>query len=567
MSETDRSSEKLIELRNILNESEQRDILNIQEKVKNIEEELLSDIRIKEVLNKEIKQAKEDPKSQIREVVSELIPNSLSSHIKKKPDTIINALYPVIGSIVSKYVTEALKDFMDTINTKIEKQLPYQRITRSLKAKIKGVSEEELIFMEAQKVRINGVLMIEKGSGIIVDNYFDSDFQALNPDLFAGLLIALQSFGRDCIDETEAGNLDQIEYGENKVLIESAGSIIMTILVKGDISSKLLKNLRLVFSNIIKEHSEFLESYNGNSSSIPQTLSSSLKELVENHTVEEEKQKKFSILKFIIPVIFILLVVLGYYYYTQKKKVSDILTTHLVYRHLPLKFHLRFMKGFSLEGSVSSNQEKSKLIQFLKDHNIENLEYYNLKVNRDKTLEINNRLRNFITQVREIKGVTLKITAKKKLFINGVVDSLQTKGLIQDKANLHFPQSEIHHEVLINPSLFSTILYFANGQKDLNLKAKEDLKKFVKSKLKGTAYFNITSISNPLGTAQGKARVLSSRNSIIRAYLNELGVPNEKIKEKASLNGEGLILDQQLVNLIESSGINFSLIEKNHSFH
>ena len=49
-----------------------------------------------------------------------VISPAIAKEIADNKDTMIDALYPIMGGMISKYVTQAIKEMMETINKKIE---------------------------------------------------------------------------------------------------------------------------------------------------------------------------------------------------------------------------------------------------------------------------------------------------------------------------------------------------------------------------------------------------------------------------------------------------------------
>lgn len=559
MLETNKSDQNFAKLRNILNEDLQNDISLIQEKIS----ELGNEDFTKKVLYKEIDKASINPENKIRKVVNDLVPVSLNKVIKEKPDTIINTLYPVIGDIVSKYVRESLKDAMEAINQKVENQLPINRISRTIRAKIRGMSEEELIFSEAQKVRVNAVMLVEKGSGLIIDNYFDPSFKKLNPDLFAGLLTALQSFGKDCVEENEAGSLDQLEYGESKVLIESCGSLFMAILVRGDITSKLLKRLRLVFSNIIKKHEKFLSNFNGHTESIPEKLTKSLKELVNNESVKVESKDNFKPIFFFVLAL-LLFAICSTFISNKRNTVLAKIKTHIIYRELPLEFKFRLMTPFSLEGLVVSNEVKKDLISFIDDSDIA---YDKIFVDNAQSLKITNRLNAFKANISELKGVFINLSANENIKLKGAVDSIQRKASINNKIQDYFPRLKPDIVLRVDEDLFSSLIFFKNGVTKLNKTSQNKIIAFARKEQENLPFFNITSFSNSIGSTSTRAKILSKRNNLVKSLLLDQGIFEEQIKLNMVLNLEGVALKKKMMKEIGGSQMSFTMIERSASYH
>ena len=557
---------KLLQLKEILNADEKKEIAVLSSRVNTIEHRTEPENFINEIIAQEAERNPIGPKSRFHNFINETIPDSLKSSIKNDPGPIVDTLYPIMGNIVSKYIREALKDFMDSINEKVENQLPYQKILRSIRARLQGISEEEYLLREVQKARINGALLILRGSGIIVKSEFNSEFKNLNSDLFAGLLMALQNFSRDCIDNSAESLLEQIEYGENKVLIETTGSFILAVLVKGDISTKLLKQIREVLGNIIQEHRVFLDEYDGDDEKLPVQLEEKFKKLIDNDTPEitELRTTRKYIWRFLIFAI--ILASLVFYVAVQRKKVYTALKAHSIYNSLSLNIRTRLFTFMSLEGEVTSEGQLNRLRSYLNENNLRNISTERIVVNKNLNINIQNNINNILNWSLERKGIFLELRPEENLVLNAIVDSIQTKKLIERKIDLLFKKEEISYSVEVNPSFFSMLIYFDNGVKEITQDMKNRIFNHAKHSLKKNSFITVTSFSNLVGSQKTKMRILHLRNEKIKNYLNSIGIADSQIKTKISLNYDGVIFDESLSKKLLSSSKNFTLIETETTF-
>ena len=559
-------NQELNELRNILNANEKIQIQKISHTLDALKKEIDPDEKIKNYLNKEFEQASTNPKNKLRMTINNVLPDSLKAVIKNNPGTIIDTLYPVIGNIVSKYVRESLKDFMDSINSKIENQLPYEKISRKYKAKLKGLSEEEYLLQEAQKVKMNGVLLIEKGSGIIVKSLLSPEMHNLNSDLFAGLLIALQDFGRDCVKDSNQTDLDQIEFGENKVLIEKTGSIVMAVLIKGTVSDKLLKNVRLVLGNIIQRHKEYLENFNGSDKDLPEELSLQLKNLLFTGQEKEEKEVKKNFNKTPLILALLLIGVLTGYITYKRNTALDHINKHVVFKTLPLTFITTFSGFMNLSGQISSKKELDSLKKYMSQLSIGKISYKNLQINNNSQTNITKELKSFLNQISSYPGVLINITTGQELLFHGFVKSSKMKELVEHKIRTYFQIYNPKLNIQVDSSLFSMVLYFDNGQEVLSDQMKSKLKEFTSKKWQGKSYFKLLVLSSPVGTYEGRLKVIDSRARGVRNNLISLGFKEHQIQTQVSLNYDGIIFDESELKLLENLNKSPLLLKRSTSF-
>ncbi|MEH2258283.1 OmpA family protein [Nostoc sp.] len=228
------------------------------------------------------------------EEVSDAIAPAMGRAIKKQieieQNIVVDALYPIIGSTIAKYMAETIR----AINRQVEETLSVEGIKRKIRAKLQGVSEAELILKEALPFTIQAIFLIHKASGLVISNIQHSDAEQLEAEMVAGMLTAIRSFANDCINQSGSiTELDAIEYGTSKIILEVAGYCYVAIVVRGEPSKNFIGKMRQVFSTIIKKYGDLIEKYDGDPDLIPIEVHTLLEEL-KNTDIQEKKKTKIS---------------------------------------------------------------------------------------------------------------------------------------------------------------------------------------------------------------------------------------------------------------------------------
>ena len=74
---------------------------------------------------------------------------------------------------------------------------------------------------EAIPYEVQAIFLIHKASGLVIGELQPDLAHHLESDLLAGMLTAIRSFATDLI--AESSELDEIDYGESKIILEVAG--------------------------------------------------------------------------------------------------------------------------------------------------------------------------------------------------------------------------------------------------------------------------------------------------------------------------------------------------------
>ncbi|MEH1820341.1 MAG: OmpA family protein [Nostoc sp.] len=234
------------------------------------------------------------------EEVSDAIAPAMGRAIKKQieieQNIVVDALYPIIGSTIAKYMAETIR----AINRQVEETLSVEGIKRKIRAKLQGVSEAELILKEALPFKIQAIFLIHKASGLIISDIQHSDVEQLEAEMVAGMLTAIRSFANDCINQSGSmTELDAIEYGTSKIILEVAGYCYLAIVVQGEPNKKFIEKMRQVFSTIVRKYGNLIENFDGDPDLIPIEVNTLLEEL-KNTGVQDKKKVKISPLQILV---------------------------------------------------------------------------------------------------------------------------------------------------------------------------------------------------------------------------------------------------------------------------
>ncbi|MGV0106842.1 OmpA family protein [Nostoc sp. DSM 114160] len=234
------------------------------------------------------------------EEVSDAIAPAMGRAIKKQieieQNIVVDALYPVIGSTIAKYMAETIR----AINRQVEETLSVEGIKRKIRAKLQGVSEAELILKEALPFTIQAIFLIHKTSGLVISDIQHSHVEQLEAEMVAGMLTAIRSFANDCINQSGSiTELDAIEYGTSKIILEVAGYCYLAIVVRGEPSKNFIWKMRQTFSRIIKKYGNIIEKFDGEPDLIPIEIHTLLEKLKDSD-IQDKKKAKISPIQILV---------------------------------------------------------------------------------------------------------------------------------------------------------------------------------------------------------------------------------------------------------------------------
>ncbi|WP_240643099.1 cell envelope biogenesis protein OmpA [Sinomicrobium pectinilyticum] len=178
---------------------------------------------------------------EIPKTLGPTITETLKEEIKNSKEQVVEALYPIMGRMIKKYVWQEIKLLSERVSTQVENSFSFRAWKRRLKAWITGVKEHDLILSELGDASIEQVFVIEKNSGILLGNYAKTE--TIDKEMFSGMLTAIKSFVEDAFQQ-KGQNLELIEYELYHIHIQSFVSYYIAVVVSGQYSTPVKNKLQ-----------------------------------------------------------------------------------------------------------------------------------------------------------------------------------------------------------------------------------------------------------------------------------------------------------------------------------
>lgn len=166
----------------------------------------------------------------IPQTLGPTITATLKEEIKNHKDEVVDALYPVLGKMVKKYVAQEMK----LLSEKIDGQLGFiKRWKRKFKAFFTGANEDQLMMNDLSSAKIEQVLLIEKDSGILKASYTKS--KTIDEEMISGMFTAIKSFVEDAFNQS-GQELELIEYENYQIHLQSFATHYIAVVISGNYS-------------------------------------------------------------------------------------------------------------------------------------------------------------------------------------------------------------------------------------------------------------------------------------------------------------------------------------------
>ncbi len=264
--------------------------------------------------------------------ISPLIYRELHNYTITHKEDVSDLLYPVVGGMISKYVSQMLQDMMNDINAKIQHGLSIQNIKRKIQAKVQGIDEAELLLYESLPVHVKAVLLIHKPMGAMIAHRVDKGNHINEPEMLGSMLTALTDFINNWIHQQEQfRDVNEINYGESKIHLESSGHSYLAVLLDGQTTQDVVTATNEVLTAILDHYATDIQEFDGDLSSMPvheiETLFTPLFALNQHKPAKDQPPSKWP-----LAIIAFLLLTLGawsYYTHYQKEHFQAMIATRI----------------------------------------------------------------------------------------------------------------------------------------------------------------------------------------------------------------------------------------------
>lgn len=245
--------EKLALLKTILLTDQREFAETISTKIEILEDTLKERQKLSEKINPIIQEQLIDFAHKMPENLGPHITATLKKQIEDSKDEVVEALYPILGQMIKKYISQEMKVLSERVNKTARDTFSTDGFKRKMKSLFTGVSEKEIIISDLVNAQIEQVFVIEKGSGILLGSFQLKE--TLDEDMVSGMLTAIKAFVEDAFKET-GHDLQSIEYNLYEIHLHNFHKYYIATAVGGTFTETLeneLENFNLQVSQEINK--------------------------------------------------------------------------------------------------------------------------------------------------------------------------------------------------------------------------------------------------------------------------------------------------------------------------
>jgi len=206
-----------------------------------------------DVLVEAVERAETERHRELSKALSPLVVTAIRSEMKRSKDMIVEALYPMMGRLVTTAVAAAFRDLIETLNARIDALVSAHSWRLRLRALLTGRSMAEVALAEVDAGRLKRALLLERGSGRVLAAWPSSEQQPGNVDLQSGLIAAITELAADLYAD-EKGELRMLDLGSSNVFLRASPRVIVAAEFGGELPRHHERRLDEAFMSIVERH-------------------------------------------------------------------------------------------------------------------------------------------------------------------------------------------------------------------------------------------------------------------------------------------------------------------------
>lgn len=248
----------------------------------------------------------------------------LKEAIRSETEEYAEILYPAIAPSIRLAISQAISSMLVTINRTLESATTAEGLRLRMESLRTGVPYAELALRRSVLFRVEHVYLIDRETGMSVNNVSAEDAKSLDSDAVSAMFSAIQSFVQDSFARDESARLTDLKVGGHNVWVAHGRKLMLACVIFGEAPESLKNRLYDTLDSVRTDYAVPIEQFNGDASAFI-GVDSYIEPLLQLQEYEEEEaaaENSHSWIPFLI--IGLLCVGLIAYYFHRHVTVSTV---------------------------------------------------------------------------------------------------------------------------------------------------------------------------------------------------------------------------------------------------
>jgi hypothetical protein len=175
-----------------------------------------------------------DRSEELTRALQPAVEGSVRESIEKRPRVFIDALHPIIGSVVRRSIAETLRTALQSLNQSLEQSFSWQGLKWRFEAFRTGRSFAEVVMLRSLVYRVEQIFLIHRETSLSLLHVSTDAAATQDSDMVAGMLSAIQDFARDSFKTGNDEALEEFRVGELQIWIASGAHAYLAAVIRGN---------------------------------------------------------------------------------------------------------------------------------------------------------------------------------------------------------------------------------------------------------------------------------------------------------------------------------------------
>lgn len=195
------------------------------------------------------------------------IEDSLRASVRRHPQAIVDAIFPVMGPAIRKSVADTFLRAIQGLNEALEQSLTIQGLSWRIESWRTGRPFAEVVLLHTLAYRVEQVFLIHRETGLLLQHLQADAVAGQDPDMVSGMLTAIQDFVKDSfkadVSHETGGGLNSMRVGVLTVWIEHSPRAILAAAIRGTPAQSLRQAMGEALERVSLTMGEALENFQG----------------------------------------------------------------------------------------------------------------------------------------------------------------------------------------------------------------------------------------------------------------------------------------------------------------
>src|SRR5450432_3684285 len=175
-----------------------------------------------------------DRSEELMRALRPAVEGSVRESVEKHPEVFIDALHPIIGSVVRRSIAESLRALLQSLNQSLEQSFSWLGLKWRFEALRTGRSFAEIVMLRSLVYRVEQIFLIHRETSLSLLHLSADPTATQDSDMVAGMLSAIQDFSRDSFKTGKDEALEEFRIGELQVWIAPGTHAYLAAVIRGN---------------------------------------------------------------------------------------------------------------------------------------------------------------------------------------------------------------------------------------------------------------------------------------------------------------------------------------------